>query len=89
MLFLIPADSNDIIAEYHILLNELKEYNPELLDKDRLIAISKSDMLDEELTEAIRQEVATGLGDTPFLFISSVSGKGIQQLKDKLWEMIQ
>ena len=46
-------------------------------------------MLDDELTEAIRQEVATGLGDTPFLFISSVSGKGIQQLKDKLWEMIQ
>jgi len=89
LLFLIPADSKDIIAEYHILLNELKEYNPELLDKDRLIAISKSDMLDYELTEAIRQEVATGLGDTPFLFISSVSGKGIQQLKDKLWEMIQ
>ena len=89
LLFLIPADSKDIIAEYHILLNELKEYNPELLDKDRLIAISKSDMLDDELTEAIRQEVATGLGGTPFLFISSVSGKGIQQLKDKLWEMIQ
>ena len=89
LLFLIPADSPDIVAEYHILLNELKEYNPELLDKDRLIAISKADMLDDELTEAIRQEVAAGLGDTPFLFISSVSGKGIQQLKDKLWEMIQ
>jgi obg family GTPase cgtA len=89
LLFLIPADSKDIIEEYHILLNELKEYNPELLDKDRLIAISKADMLDEELTEAIRQEVAAGLGDTPFLFISSVAGKGIQQLKDKLWEMIQ
>ena len=89
LLFLIPADSKDIIEEYHILLNELKEYNPELLDKDRLIAISKADMLDDELTEAIRQEVAAGLGDTPFLFISSVAGKGIQQLKDKLWEMIQ
>lgn len=89
LLFLIPADSKDIIAEYHILLNELKEYNPELLDKDRLIAISKADMLDDELTEAIRQEVTAGLGDTPFLFISSVAGKGIQQLKDKLWEMIQ
>lgn len=89
LLFLIPADSPDIVAKYHILLNELKEYNPELLDKDRLIAISKADMLDDELTEAIRQEVAAGLGDTPFLFISSVSGKGIQQLKDKLWEMIQ
>ena len=89
LLFLIPADSPDIVAEYHILLNELKEYNPELLDKDRLIAISKADMLDDELTEAIRQEVAAGLGDTPFLFISSVAGKGIQQLKDKLWEMIQ
>jgi len=83
------SNSKDIIEEYHILLNELKEYNPELLDKDRLIAISKADMLDDELTEAIRQEVAAGLGDTPFLFISSVAGKGIQQLKDKLWEMIQ
>ncbi|MDO4229102.1 MAG: GTPase ObgE [Capnocytophaga sp.] len=88
LLFLIPADSKDIIEEYHILLNELKEYNPELLDKDRLIAISKSDMLDNELTEAIEREIKPALKGIPFLFISSVSGKGIQKLKDTLWQMI-
>lgn len=88
LLFLIPADSKDIVEEYHILLNELKEYNPELLDKDRLIAISKSDMLDEELTSEIEKEIKPALKGIPFLFISSVSGKGIQQLKDTLWKMI-
>lgn len=88
LLFLIPADSKDIVEEYRILLNELKEYNPELLDKERVIAISKSDMLDDELTSAIEKEVKEGLGDIPFLFISSVSGKGIQKLKDTLWQMI-
>ncbi|ATA89614.1 GTPase ObgE [Capnocytophaga stomatis] len=88
LLFLIPADSKDIVEEYHILLNELKEYNPELLDKDRLIAISKSDMLDEELTVEIEKEIKPALKGIPFLFISSVSGKGIQQLKDTLWKMI-
>ena len=88
LLFLIPADSPDIVNEYHILLNELSEYNPELLDKERLIAISKSDMLDEELTEAIDNELKNSFTDIPYLFISSVSGKGIQQLKDKLWAMI-
>ncbi|WP_454980639.1 GTPase ObgE [Capnocytophaga haemolytica] len=89
LLFLIPADSKDIVEEYHVLLNELSEYNPELLDKERLIAISKSDMLDEELTEAIKADIKDKLEGTPFLFISSVSGKGITQLKDKLWAMIQ
>ncbi|MDO5609044.1 MAG: GTPase ObgE [Capnocytophaga sp.] len=88
LLFLIAADSKDIAEEYAILLNELKEYNPELLDKNRLIAISKSDMLDEELTEEIRTELSQSLGDIPFLFISSVAGKGIQELKDKLWQML-
>ena len=88
LLFLIPADSPDIVNEYHILLNELSEYNPELLDKERLIAISKSDMRDEELTEAIDNELKNSFTDIPYLFISSVSGKGIQQLKDKLWAMI-
>ncbi|RIY38335.1 GTPase ObgE [Capnocytophaga canis] len=88
LLFLIPADSKDIIEEYNILLNELKEYNPELLDKDRLIAISKSDMLDDELTLAIENEIKSALEGVPFLFISSVSGKGIQNLKDTLWQMI-
>ncbi|MFK8264906.1 GTPase ObgE [Capnocytophaga cynodegmi] len=88
LLFLIPADSKDIVEEYHILLKELKEYNPELLDKDRLIAISKSDMLDEELTSEIEKEIKPALKGIPFLFISSVSGKGISQLKDTLWKMI-
>ena len=88
LLFLIPADSKDIIEEYHILLNELKKYNPELLDKDRIIAISKSDMLDDELTAEIEKEIRPALGNIPYLFISSVSGKGIQQLKDILWKMI-
>ncbi|ATA68020.1 GTPase ObgE [Capnocytophaga cynodegmi] len=88
LLFLIPADSKDIVEEYHILLKELKEYNPELLNKDRLIAISKSDMLDEELTSDIEKEIKPALKGIPFLFISSVSGKGISQLKDTLWKMI-
>lgn len=83
LLFLIPADANDIVAEYEILLNELKKYNPELLDKQRLVAISKSDMLDEELTAAIDKELAAKL-KVSYLFISSVSGKGIQKLKDEL-----
>lgn len=83
LLFLIPADANDIVAEYEILLNELKKYNPELLDKQRLVAISKSDMLDDELTAAIDKELAAKL-KAPYLFISSVSGKGIQKLKDEL-----
>ena len=87
LLFLIPADANDIVAEYEILLNELKKYNPELLDKQRLVAISKSDMLDEELTAAIDKELAAKL-EVPYLFISSVSGKGIQKLKDELMKRL-
>ena len=83
LLFLIPADATDILAEYEILLNELKKYNPELLDKQRLVAISKSDMLDDELTAAIDKELSAKL-KVPYLFISSVSGKGIQKLKDEL-----
>lgn len=89
LLFLIPADSKDIVAEYEILLNELKAYNPELLDKERLIAISKSDMLDDELQEEIRRDIADKFGKTPYMFISAVSQKGIVSLKDKLWELLQ
>lgn len=85
LLFLIPADSDDIKKEYDILLNELKKHNPELLDKQRLLAISKSDMLDEELKEALTQEIPE---DIPFLFISSVAQTGLQELKDKLWKML-
>lgn len=82
LLFIIPADSDDIKREYSILLNELKEYNPELLDKTHLLAISKSDMLDEELISEITKE----LPNIPSIFISSVTGKGITQLKDMLWK---
>jgi len=85
LLFLIPADSDDINKEYEILLNELKQHNPELLDKDRFLAISKSDMLDHELKEEIAKELPK---DIPFLFISSVAQTGLQELKDKLWEML-
>ena len=85
LLFLIPADSDDIHKEYEILLNELKKHNPELLDKQRLLAISKTDMLDEELQEEIKNELPTGI---PFVFISSLAQIGLQELKDKLWKML-
>ena len=85
LLFLIPADSDDINKEYEILLNELKKHNPELLDKDRLLAISKSDMLDDELRAEIEKEIPEGV---PYLFISSVAQTGLQELKDTLWKML-
>jgi len=85
LLFLIPADSEDINKEYDILLNELKKHNPELLDKDRLLAISKSDMLDEELQREISAELPKGV---PHLFISSVAQTGLLELKDQLWKML-
>nr|WP_299342801.1 GTPase ObgE [Allomuricauda sp.] len=88
LLFLIPADSNDISQEYHILLNELKKYNPELLDKRRLVAISKCDMLDEELIKEMQMELDKDLQDVPYLFISSVAQNGIQELKDRLWKLL-
>lgn len=82
LLFLVPADSDDIKKEYEILLNELKQYNPELLEKQRILAITKCDMLDAELTEAIKPTLPD---DLPAVFISSVSGLGIEQLKDLIW----
>ena len=85
LLFLIPADSDDIQKEYEILLNELRKHNPELLDKDRLLAISKSDMLDDELKEEIKNDLPEGIET---LFISSVAQLGLQELKDKLWNML-
>lgn len=85
LLFMIPADSKDIGQEYRILLNELKEYNPELLDKKRLIAITKSDMLDNELMDELKAE----LKDLPpYLFISSVAQTGLTELKDRIWQML-
>ena len=89
LLFLIPADSKNIIDEYHILLNELKKYNPQLLDKERIIAISKTDMLDDELQNAIEKEIQNAHLDIPYLFISSVAQKGLVELKDKLWHLLQ
>lgn len=82
LLFMISIDSEDIKKEYGILLNELKLYNPELLHKDRLLAITKSDMLDDELIK----EVEKDLPDVPHVFISAVSGKGILELKDLIWK---
>ncbi len=88
LLFLIPADSKDISKEYEILLDELRRYNPELLDKERLICISKSDMLDEELMDEMRADLETEFNNTPFMFISSVAQMGIVELKDRLWTML-
>lgn len=87
LLFLIPADAKDIKKQYEILLDELRRYNPEMLDKDRLIAISKSDMLDSELKAEIKKELDGSLG-APYIFISSVAQQGLTELKDKLWEML-
>ena len=88
LLFLIPADSKDISKEYEILLDELRRYNPELLDKERLVAISKSDMLDEELMAEMSAELDKDLKGVSYLFISSVAQQGIQELKDKLWVLM-
>ena len=85
LLFLIPADSDHLAKEYEILLNELKKHNPELLDKQRLLAISKSDMLDHELKEELEKEVPKGV---PYLFISSIAQTGLTELKDELWKML-
>lgn len=82
LLFVIPADSNSHREEFEILKNELKEYNPELLDKKFVIAISKSDMLDDELKEAIKKELPA---DVPHIFISSIANQGLTRLKDLLW----
>jgi GTP-binding protein len=84
LLFIIPADSKSIKGEYEILVNELKMYNPELLDKKRVLAISKSDMLDEELISEIRKD----LPDISRVFISSLTGQGITTLKDMIWKVL-
>lgn len=84
LLFLVPADSDDIKKEYETLLNELKQFNPELLDKERVLAISKADMLDDELKAEIKKE----LPKVESLFISSVAQQGLTELKDLLWKKI-
>lgn len=88
LLFIIPADSRNIKEEYGVLLGELKKYNPELLDKQRLLAITKSDLLDEELREELNTETEKELPGVQRLFISAVTGTGITTLKDKLWEIL-
>ena len=87
LLFLIPADAPDIKAQYEILLDELRRYNPEMLDKDRMIAISKSDMLDDELKAELKAELDKTL-PIPYQFISSVAQQGLTELKDALWKML-
>jgi GTP-binding protein len=84
LLFLVPADSKDIRQDFNTLLGELGKFNPELLDKRRLLSISKSDLLDEELKEAISAE----LKDLPHVFFSAVTGEGVQALKDAVWGLI-
>jgi GTP-binding protein len=83
LLFMVPSDTDDIKKEYEILNNELEKYNPELMDKPRVLALTKSDMLDEELIEALSNELPEGI---PHVFISSITGQGIMELKDLLWK---
>jgi len=84
LMFMIPADSNDIVEEYRILMKELEEYNPELLDKQRLLVITKSDLLDDELTDEIKKE----LPDVSYHFISAVANLGLVPLNDTIWKML-
>ena len=83
LLFMVPADADDIKKEYEILLNELAMFNPEMLDKQRVLAITKSDLLDNELIEMLSENLPEGI---PHVFISSVTGLGVQELKDILWQ---
>ncbi len=85
LLFLVPADSGDILIEYHILLGELEKYNPQLLDKNRILAVSKSDMLDQELKDEISQDLPQNI---TCLFISSVAQQGLMDLKDAIWQKL-
>jgi GTP-binding protein len=84
LIFLIPSDSRNIREEYHVLLNELEKYNPELLDKPRLLVVSKSDLLDEELKEEIRKDMP----GIRYHFISSVANQGLVTLSDIIWKML-
>ena len=85
LLFLVPSDAHDIRTEYETLLNELEKYNPDLLKKNRLLAVSKADMLDDELEEAMRAEIE----DLDPIFFSSVAQQGLQQLKDRIWQSME
>ncbi|MCR4919778.1 MAG: GTPase ObgE [Prevotella sp.] len=93
LLFMVPADTDNIVGEYQLLLNELGKFNPQLLDKQRVLAVTKSDMLDDELVAMLRQDLTAGLRQaglerTPLCFISAVAGQGLQELKDLLWQQL-
>mgnify|MGYP005847400219 CR=1 FL=1 len=88
LLFLVPADAQDIKKEYEILLDELRRYNPEMLDKERFLVISKCDMLDEELKTELNNQLKTDFPNLQYLMISSVAQQGLQELKDRLWKML-
>jgi len=88
LLFMVPADTTNIANEYKVLLNEIELYNPEMLDKNRLLAITKSDLLDDELEADLSDEIKSELPGVPFTFISSVAQKGITILKDQIWEIL-
>jgi GTP-binding protein len=90
LLFMVPSDSSDIVHDYKVLLNELEEYNPELLHKNRMLGISKADLLDEELFDALKKEMDKKIKklNIPYVIFSSASGKNIQQLKDELWKLM-
>ena len=88
LLFLIPADADDLRKEYDILVDELRRYNPELLDKQNIVAISKSDLLDAELKAEMTQQLNRDFGVIPYMFISSVAQQGLEPLKDALWRAL-
>ena len=84
LLFMVPSDTDDIKKEYNVLINELQLYNPELLDKKRMLAITKSDLLDDELIEALSED----LPEIPHIFISSHTNHNVLQLKDMIWKIM-
>lgn len=91
LLFMVPADSNDVVEDYKILLNELKQFNPELLDKKRMLAVSKADMLDDELYEEMKADMDKRFKKKfklPYVIFSAHSGKNLQLLKDELWKLM-
>ena len=83
LLFMVPGDTDDIKKEYEVLLNELRQFNPEMLDKHRVLAVTKSDLLDDELIDLLKDTLPQ---DLPVVFISSVTGMGLSELKDVLWK---
>ncbi len=88
LLFLLSSESDNVVKQYEVLLNELKKYNPELLDKQRLIAISKSDLLDEKQISKIKKNISNKIKNVPFEFISSVSNIGLIEIKDLMWKVL-